>query len=207
MKAERKFLGKSLPKTPQVKTGSSRRKFGKNWTLLFSAPVLLFLGLSLAAPSSLQQSAPQQNDNLRQVRVLGATPPKCSDYKVSDLNNLDLFPLIPKEIATKDGCNPQSWNRTIFVFLTYKLLAILNYLAGAVAIIATIYGGILYLTGFASESTVKQAKSIIIGTYVGFAIILLARLLVQGSFYLFGTGSINFDDQLNYTEILSDEIS
>jgi hypothetical protein len=164
--------------------------------LLFSAPVLLFLGLSLTAPiAGNLGSAQTESTALRQVRVFGAVsnPATCDTVSTT---NIRLFPLIPESFRDKDGCNPQGWNRRIMAFLAYKVLALANYLAGAVAIIATIYGGILYLGGFAGEENVKKAKSIIIGAYVGFAIVLLARLIVQGSFYFFGDETTNLSEPL-----------
>lgn len=106
--------------------------------------------------------------------------------------NGDIFPLLPKEITdydpednVKTECVPGLWNRTIIGMLLFKILGLLNYVAGALAVVATIYAGVLYLTGAIAEGTVKKAKSILIGTYVGFFIVLSARLIVQGSFYLF----------------------
>lgn len=166
--------------------------------LLFSAPVLLFLGLSLTTPlsSSNQGTGKQSSDVLRQVRVFGTASSTVKSCDEINLASVKLFPLIPAEIRStaEGGCNPQTWNRRIFVFLAYKLLGVLNYLAGAIAITATIFGGILYLTGFASEANIKKAKSVIIGAYIGFAIVLLARLLVQGSFFLFGDGNTDFSN-------------
>lgn len=202
---KRTFLGKTTPQPHVLPRRTPRPRFGSSWTLLFSAPVLLFLGLSLSVPASL---TPATQDStltvLRQVRVFAGDPePKPKTCDEVDFNEMKLFPIIPDEIRSDktEGCNPQSWNRRVFVFLTYKLLAMLNYFAGAVAIIATIYGGILYLTGFSGDATVKRAKSVIIGAYVGFAIVLLARLLVQGSFYLFGDTTNDLSEIYDKTSI------
>lgn len=200
----RTFLGKTTPTPHQLGATQRKPKFGSSWMLLFSAPVLLFLGLSLTTPlanGNQQGTTNQSSDVLRQVRVFGAASTTVKSCDEIDLKNVKLFPLIPDAIrnTAEGGCNPQSWNRRIFVFLAYKLLGVLNYLAGAIAIIATIFGGILYLTGFASEANIKKAKSVIVGAYIGFAIVLLARLLVQGSFYLFGDGSTDFSNSFEDT--------
>lgn len=199
MKQKRTFIGRNIPEPHKLPTQKRRTRFGSSWTLLFSAPVLLFLGLSLSVPASMTPATESNTLPIqRQVRVFGAPPLTCDQV---DFKAMKLFPIIPDEIRNSDlnGCNPQTWNRRVFVFLTYKLLAMLNYLAGAVAVIATIYGGILYLTGFTGEANIKRAKSVIVGAYVGFAIVLIARLLVQGSFYLFGDNSDDLSDVYNST--------
>jgi|GEM_PF-6288412 len=133
------------------------------------------------------------------------TPPpvgSCDNSHVKDGLNGAIFPLIPDAIVdygfydspqtdNNGGCVPSLWNMTIFGMLIYKVLALLNYLAGALAILATLYAGILYLTGAMSEANVKKAKTALIGTYVGFFIVLGARLIVQSSFQLFGSDCTN----------------
>ncbi|CAN5136657.1 hypothetical protein BH11PAT4_BH11PAT4_1890 [soil metagenome] len=199
-KQHKTFIGKAIPKPHTLKQGPGKPRFGSSWMLLFSAPVLLFLGLSLTTPLTTTGSAQTESNALRQVRVFGTAsqPASCDTVATSDIR---LFPIIPDSFRDPDGCNPQGWNRRIFAFLAYKVLAIANYLAGAIAIIATVYGGILYLGGFAGEENVKRAKSIIIGAYVGFAIVLLARLVVQGSFYFFGDGSTDLSNPLDDKEL------
>lgn len=118
----------------------------------------------------------------------------CNTFK-EDLRTGPLFPIIPDSgrggESGFEGCTTPFWDRIIIGIFIYKFLGIANYFAGALAVLATIYAGILYLTGFAGEQTVKQAKAILIGTYIGFFIVLSARLIVAGSFYLFGDPTSN----------------
>jgi hypothetical protein len=116
-------------------------------------------------------------------------------------SQLILFPLVPEGISgwTKDGknikdmasteeqnkvCSQGFWTREVFYWFVYKALAILNWFATAVAILLTIYGGILYISGFANEANAKKAKGIIIGAYVGLAIVFLAKIMVYGAINL-----------------------
>jgi hypothetical protein len=109
---------------------------------------------------------------------------------------MDIFPLFPAELRNfkdADGCVPALWDRDVMGVLIFKTLGLLNYIAGAAAVLATIYAGILYLTSYASEANAKKAKTILISTYVGFFIVLGARLIVQESFQLFGQGIVDID--------------
>lgn len=129
------------------------------------------------------------------VAAVTATTVNPCDQYVSTLFHGDILPLFPTQITggeyTEGGktvtskCKPSSWNRMIVAGLIWKSLAILNWFAGAVAVIFTILGGVYYLSGYSGENNVKKAKTIIGATYVGFAIVLLARLIVQGTFLLF----------------------
>jgi hypothetical protein len=119
---------------------------------------------------------------------------------------LVIFPLIPNGIrglddsgkpivasdtdsnVSKDNtpiCTPPFWNRLVVFWFVYKGLAILNWLAGAGALLLTLYAGLLYITGYASENNVKTAKTLLIATYTGLIIILLAKFLVYSSINLF----------------------
>ena len=124
-----------------------------------------------------------------------------------ELYTQPIFPLIPKFLIDyslnhdNGGCNPSDWNINVIGSLVYKALALLNYIAGAAAILATIYGGVLYLSGFASKKAAETAKKVIAGAYIGLIIVLMARVIVQGSFYFFGDGT------LNVTTIISPESS
>jgi hypothetical protein len=114
---------------------------------------------------------------------------------VNQIYSGDIFPLFPAVLfdfpdetghVRYTGCYPALWTRDVIGALIFKILGLLNYVAGALALLTTIYAGILYLTAPISEGTVKTAKSILLGTYLGFFIVLGARLIVQGSFQLFG---------------------
>ncbi len=116
--------------------------------------------------------------------------PKTKVAKANVSNDVVLFPLIPDGIrgVKRDGttdlekqCSQGFWTRDVAYWFVYKGLAILNWLATALAILLTIYGGVLYMTGFANEANVKKAKGIITGAYIGLAIVFLAKILVYGS--------------------------
>jgi hypothetical protein len=108
--------------------------------------------------------------------------------------NLVLFPFIPdgisgydtngKQITTMSPdeankvCSQPFWGREVAYWFIYKALAILNWIATALAILLTLYAAVLYITGYASENNVKKAKSILTGAYIGLAIVFLAKVLV-----------------------------
>lgn len=129
-----------------------------------------------------------------QAALTNTTPNPCDKY-ADNLYNSGVLPLFPSYITggedtTEHGpgiskCSASMWNRVIFVALVYKSLALVNWIAGALAVILTILSGVYYVSGFASENNVKKAKTILGATYAGFAIVLCARLIVQGSFLLF----------------------
>lgn len=86
-----------------------------------------------------------------------------------------------KTPPSNSWCSQGFWTRDVVYWFIYKGLAFLNWAAVAVGIILVLYGSLLYMTGFASEENVKKAKGIIIGTFVGLAIVLLAKVIVYGA--------------------------
>jgi hypothetical protein len=107
-----------------------------------------------------------------------------------------IFPLIPAQLrpnATGDGsCPPPAWNLNVVRYFIYKALTLLNWLAGALAVILTILAGLYYIAGFASESNIKKGKTILVTAYTGLIIVSLARLIVYGSVQLF-TGQESYN--------------
>jgi hypothetical protein len=120
------------------------------------------------------------------------------DHKVVGTSrDIVLFPFVPDGISGWDAngnrvetltadqrnavCQPGFWTREVFYWFGYKVLAILNWLAMAAAIILTIYGGLLYISSYANEANAKKAKGIIVGAFIGLAIIFLAKVLVYGA--------------------------
>lgn len=81
----------------------------------------------------------------------------------------------------RDRCAPAFWDMSVFVMLAYKVLLLLNWVAGSLAVIFTVYAGILYMTGFTNEGNVKKAKTLLFTSYGGFIIVLCAWLLVYSS--------------------------
>ncbi len=191
---QRHLLGKTVPHHP-VPPPARAKKRSSTWIYLAIAPILIGTALLTLSPATATNLTTAQ----RAVPALVAAPcdtkvnPDSAEKKqLQKALDGDIFPLIPKEITdydTKDDikteCVPGLWGRQIIGMLLYKTLGLLNYFAGALAVLATIYAGILYITGGVAEGTVKKAKTILAGTYLGFFIVLSARLIVQGSFYLF----------------------
>lgn len=101
-----------------------------------------------------------------------------------------LFPIIPdgirgvKEDGTTDietVCSQGFWTRDVLYWFGYKILAILNWFATALAILLTMYAGILYISGFANEGNLKTAKGILIGTFMGLGLVFLAKVIVYSA--------------------------
>lgn len=175
-------MGKKEKVVSQIEFARTQKTKLHHWIGLFCLS-LLFGGIIAFAKPTLAATA------------TGSCDPTVNT-QISDVLNGAIFPLIPDAIVdygfyngtdTNGGCVPALWNSNIIGMLVYKTLGLLNYIAGAGAILATLYAGILYLTGYMSEANVKKAKTVLIGTYVGFFIILGARLIVESSFQLFGT--------------------
>lgn len=176
--------------------------------LLLSA-VVYALTVLLPSPARLQEIS-QNTLNAAGTRVLADDAPNnnadghltqyqldpCSQAALAaeNVDVVSVFPLLPSGImptpaltGTVDPaappavvCTPPYWNIFIIEVFLYKGLAILNYAAGAFAVIFTVYAGLLYLTGVASEANVKTAKGILVATYVGLIIVILARVIVYG---------------------------
>lgn len=174
-------MGKKAP-TPEHKAVKPPHKGG--WVLFALAPFLLGSILLLTIPQS---------------GFLQLQRDPCAAAKTKLKSFTPLFPIIPNELTKindtgepENLCTPANWDRTIIVLLIYRGLGLLNYVAGAIAILATLWGGALYLFSQGQSEQMKNAKTLIIGTYVGFLIVLCARLMVNATFYIFGTGT-NFD--------------
>ena len=137
-----------------------------------------------------------------------ANPCSIASLKAANINIGAIFPLLPAGImptAVPSGtevsptspakvCTPAFWNIDIVCIFLYKALAILNYLAGALAVIFTVYAGLLYISGVASEANVKKAKAILIATYLGLLIVIFAKVIVYGPIaHLSADGSNTID--------------
>ena len=121
----------------------------------------------------------------------GSTTPPSDPCRFFNANTI--FPILPSTIlptpADPDdptvnpdpniGCTPAFWNLRVFLVIMYKMLGLLNWTAGALAILLTVYAGLLYISGFASEANTKTAKKIVITAYTGLIIVLSARLIVN----------------------------
>jgi hypothetical protein len=99
----------------------------------------------------------------------------------AEFNSQKIFPILPKVILdpyTVPGCSPPFWNLGIMVVLVWKVVGLLNWIAGVLAVILTVYAGLLYIGGFANESYVGTAKKILMAAYSGLAIVVFARLIL-----------------------------
>jgi len=69
-------------------------------------------------------------------------------------------------------------------FLINHIINLLLPLAGGIAMIFLIWGGIQYLTSFGNEERVQKGKIIIIWSVVGIVVILLSKIIVGEIIYL-----------------------
>ena len=111
------------------------------------------------------------------------------------------FPFIPHGLIDPNACNPTLWGLDVYKILAWKALVFLNWGAGALAILLTVYAGLLYVSGFAKEDNVKTAKKILVACYVGLAIVFSARIILYGTWQAFNdTPGVDFDSvQVNLT--------
>ena len=195
------FLGKEIPRTTSPKKQVIKPKRTIQGAVIMAVPFLAFMIFLSFSPQNATNSA-QSARAVGRVLAENKKPPvqapapaavvcDAATFKNAFLkeggstNTLKIFPFIPTELTVKGGCGPTTWNRDVISYFIYKILVIFNWVAGAATIMLTIYGGILYTTGFANEATVKTAKSIIIGAYTGLIIVILARVLVYSTVDLF----------------------
>lgn len=141
--------------------------------------------LQLAANSSPSPSPSSASSPSGTVTTVG----KCEKSDVPD--PAQVFPFIPSQLR-EGNCAPPQWNMYVFQYFINKLLIFANWLAGALAVILTVYAGVLYIAGVAKEDNAKKAKTMVVTAYVGFIIVLLARLIV-GSWIQLGSGSTTED--------------
>ena len=206
------FLGKPL--TRRREFGAPKPRF-KPWLGLFSLPLLFAIGLTALQPNTFQGSL-RRNGVREVVTIPSSNrffaaaapvtpiqptsgapadkPNPCDSAAVRTAMLGNIFPIVHPLLrnfkAYSDnpttGCVPALWTRNVLILFIYKALALLNYLAGALAILSFIYAGILYMSSFASEGMLKTAKGAVVGTCIGLAIVTSARFIVGGSFQLFG---------------------
>jgi len=191
------FLGKSVPHTtPRLR---QLKKTSRRGIFLLLLPFMAFGALYTVFPHKTSNQGeravgPAVSRSFNSVSstgtttiILADTPAPCDfSSMLYDSKNIkgDIFPFIPDSLRS-GTCAPEYWDRTVFIYFILKILAILNWFAGAAAIILTVYAGLLYISGYAREENVKKAKTLLIGTYVGLIIVYMARLLVFGAVDIF----------------------
>jgi hypothetical protein len=117
------------------------------------------------------------------VRKCEVTVFKNSDGSIPP-NYLDagkVFPIIPAELREGGACTSSQWNLDIVRYFAYKAITLANWLGIALTIMFTTYAGLLYITGFAKPGNVDTAKKILIATYSGLVILILARVILYGT--------------------------
>lgn len=211
------FLGKTVPTPRNTVKRRQRRFAWRGMTLLSVPFVafLGFLVIQPQYGHSLQISQRAVGPAVsRTFATASKPPPVCKDVihdaffdKNNNIRTDNIFPFIPKDIQTDsyqkdpDGkimtdasgnpvpatCGPASWTREVFIYFVFKVLVILNWLASVLAIIFTVYAGLLYIRGYAGEENVKKAKTLLLGTYVGLAIVFGARIMVYTAIDLFSS--------------------
>lgn len=172
-------------------------------------------------PRTAAVSSPQTLADVQAERVLGAgtlgnssaaatasSGPKETATSSCDLsdatiaakfNAKKIFPILPSEILdpyTAPGCSPPYWNMGIIVVLAYKMVGLLDYIAAILAVLFTVYAGLLYIGGFANESYVGTAKKILTASYAGLAIVIFARLILYAPVQFFTSGNVTTTDNL-----------
>ena len=176
------FLGKPIPQPKSPENIKKPRRNNFTWLVLLTAPLVLFFSFTISTNSfSSSTTSSQRSVLLSPVLFTNG----CNTSALSStFNTKTIFPLLPTSILS-GTCSPAYWNIGIFQILAYKILTLLEWLAAAMAIIFTVYAGLLYISGFANEKNVSKAKSILTATYLGLAIVLLSRVILYGSIQLF----------------------
>lgn len=213
----RTFLGKSIPNHQPPIVPFKRRR--PSFLLYYLGPLVMILAFVLI---NIDSSSSNRNTHQASIylnrpstsgsRILAAgfiyknycalkepDPPynKTRIGKVFTPENV--FPLLPIEILTDplgggEKCTPADWTFEIYEILAWKILIILNWLAGTLAILFTIYAGLLYIGGFANEGNIKKAKSILIATYLGLVLVIMARVILYGTIAIFSKNGVNPSD-------------
>lgn len=204
---EKKFLGKDIPRqSPAFQ--KRKRQFSLRGGLLMAVPFLAFGAFLIYQPQytnspdtasravgpALTRTLASNPGDLGGAIAGGIAggagtvakdngPQSCKEAVASVTdgkgtpNSSQIFPAIPDVLRT-GACTPAVWDRSVIVYLIAKALIMLNWFATTLAILFTLYAGLLYISGFAKEDNVKKAKTLLIATYVGLAIVLLARVII-----------------------------
>lgn len=204
---EKKFLGKDIPRqSPAFQ--KRKRQFSLRGGMLMAVPFLAFGAFLIyqpqytnspdtasraVGPALTRTLAAGPNDAAGGLAggIAGAAgsvtkdtgPKTCADAIASVTDgkgtpkSSQIFPIIPDALRSGD-CSPAIWDRSVIIYLIAKALIILNWFATTLALLFTLYAGLLYISGYAKEDNVKKAKTLLIATYVGLAIVILARVII-----------------------------
>lgn len=192
---DKKFLGKSVPHQ-SASFKARKRAFSIKGTVLMTIPFLAFVGfLALQPRNAALTETGERAVGPAVVRTLAKDPAppiavqpgSCAGVITNSKNPLidskgnfvstKVFPLVPDELKTPP-CTPEVWDRNVVTYFILKGLVVLNWLAGTLAVLATLYAGLLYISGFAKEDNVKKAKTLLAATYTGLFIVIFARIII-----------------------------
>jgi hypothetical protein len=139
-------------------------------------------------------------------------PEVLGDTKPADITFVPVAPPLPytnnfftdtvRDTGSKTGttdepeCSPAYWNRNILILIAWKVLYLLYWMAGILAVIITVYAGLLFISGFASEENTKTAKKLLVACYTGIVIIILGRVILYGTIQPFLGNDLNAGDIL-----------
>lgn len=214
----RTFLGKSIPNHQPPIVPFKRRR--PSFLLYYLGPLVMILAFVLINidSSSSNRNTHQASIYLNRPSTSGSriladgfeytNPCRIKDDKgvLTELGEsfkpVNVFPLLPQKILRpvsgpvddKKDCTPSNWTFEIYQILAWKILIIFNWLAGTLAILLTIYAGLLYIGGFANEGNIKKAKSILIATYIGLILVIMARVILYGTISVFSNKGVDPND-------------
>ncbi|MEI8143522.1 MAG: pilin [Candidatus Berkelbacteria bacterium] len=83
------------------------------------------------------------------------------------------------QILGNNWQNPQGQSFDSITFLITGAVTLLNEIAGIIAFLMIIYGGILYLTAYGQEAKLETAKKTLIWSIVGFILIIFAAYVIK----------------------------
>jgi hypothetical protein len=106
-------------------------------------------------------------------------------------NKVGTLPLIDDALMSTapGGCNAGLWNADVVNYFAWKAIYLLDWIAGAAAILLLVYGGILYISSYLSEGNIKKAKGIIQAAIIGLVIVVTARYIIAVALVFYSDNS------------------
>ena len=90
------------------------------------------------------------------------------------------FPTLTDLLNSKtEFQNPSEQSFATITSFISSVTAIILYIAGIIAVIMIVYGGILYMTALGQEAKLETAKKTLIWSIVGFVLIILAQAIID----------------------------
>ncbi len=96
-------------------------------------------------------------------------------------------------------CTPPQWTLPVAWYFLQKAFIGITWLATVATTLFLLYAGVLYLTGFANEKNVEQAKKLITASLTGLILVLLGQLAVGAVIRLLSNdpNDLPFNNQLD----------